>query len=873
MTHAPKRSSSPRSNAGSEYAKPRFVVMEHAMTSTGREMSERREVHLSRSVRDEERIKVLARITREIDRDKVVFRVIAVPGRAPEVKERHSLADRSREKFQSDWDKYWIPSLPQDATPTMKLVASIDPVGGTMRTKEMREVGGHLSEIAAEEEERERTPTKGGKVSSSHKKSKTDRESSAHDQGSDRAEVLPRDDGEDEGRRSSLKKRERSSKERRAESSPPLSSGEESERRKFSKESEGHSQTKKISSDGKDDSPPRKPSKSLRDEEDLHLGKSGTEKSEEEESSLGEKKSFGGSGSDKSKEHLPVGVKKSLGKSMHASSKELSKSESRESKVSAKESLHSEKKGGSSAGTKSDSRDFSVIQVKHLKRVWGSDEYDDSDDSEGDKSTTFDIHRKRKPRQMKSKSEIRRMIEEKPKHDRKHFDVDKGTTVKKGSVDRPDSKSESLDKENRLRLKSAHSPPEKKNPDRVERNTAMSADAEIDTDKRITQTDYNFLGGADAFSISRYISKTARANRGRPFLKSDIRRTTKRTKLPDYLDMDRTLSQNRIKEIDETYVLGDEKANKANTERQKSERYWDKEKQEKSERDDIEAQKDDFDEPPGDDFDSIPLGSEEKDVKQEEVEDLVIETEGAAGEAAKTKPADDSGSQSVSDTGKAVTAKIKSQGDTETAQVKAERTRDGTTRITIILPKKESKKDSDNDSSSSVPVHVEVDKNYKSDAGQGDDENDEEGGNKGIKKLEEALKKAKDGKPKPEINAIPFGTLNEAMGEKASPFTGDLEEQVLLALERLKGPSCSFPSLALMENSEWDQQRRARRERKWNPQTYLRRAYVSPTVIRKFADRRKVTFVERSDTSSDSEDSAASALWRLFSSHKWREEY
>ncbi len=115
------------------YTKPLYITMNHSMTSVGREMSEKREVHLSKPTDKASmgQIKVLAKIVRKIDNDAITFRVIMIVGGTFKVSEKPELKNRSRDKFLAEWDKFWAPKLPSPSTsPIMTLVASVDPVRG-----------------------------------------------------------------------------------------------------------------------------------------------------------------------------------------------------------------------------------------------------------------------------------------------------------------------------------------------------------------------------------------------------------------------------------------------------------------------------------------------------------------------------------------------------------------------------------------------------------------------------------------------------------------------------------------------------------------------------------------------------------------------
>ncbi len=110
--------------------KPKFVVLEHSMTSAGRDMFERREAHVIRMPDD--KVKVLATISRSIDDDALLFKMVGFRGEKEEIRLQPQLRSRSQGEFLSEWDEYWVPSLPREdnMTPTMSLVAELEPVVG-----------------------------------------------------------------------------------------------------------------------------------------------------------------------------------------------------------------------------------------------------------------------------------------------------------------------------------------------------------------------------------------------------------------------------------------------------------------------------------------------------------------------------------------------------------------------------------------------------------------------------------------------------------------------------------------------------------------------------------------------------------------------
>ncbi len=110
--------------------KPKFVVLEHSMTSSGRDMFERREAHVIRT--KDARIKVLATISRSIDDDAMTYKMAGYLNGGEKVRMEPKLQNLSRKEFLTEWDKYWVPSLPHEEkmTPSMNLVAELDPVAG-----------------------------------------------------------------------------------------------------------------------------------------------------------------------------------------------------------------------------------------------------------------------------------------------------------------------------------------------------------------------------------------------------------------------------------------------------------------------------------------------------------------------------------------------------------------------------------------------------------------------------------------------------------------------------------------------------------------------------------------------------------------------
>lgn len=109
-------------------SKAKYVVLEYAAISDGRELCERREGHVIRKERYGGGVKLMVIVTRAIDDNVVVYRI---KGFADQVDKDtkvdfSGLTSLSFRKFESEWRRLWVTSPPatcaKDATDNMALI-------------------------------------------------------------------------------------------------------------------------------------------------------------------------------------------------------------------------------------------------------------------------------------------------------------------------------------------------------------------------------------------------------------------------------------------------------------------------------------------------------------------------------------------------------------------------------------------------------------------------------------------------------------------------------------------------------------------------------------------------------------------------------
>ncbi len=111
-------------------SKTKFVVLEYAMVTEGKELRERREGHVVRKYSYGNRVKLMASITRSIDNNIVVYKIKGFADQTDKqtTVDTSRLKDMSLRKFEADWVRLWVPSLPKtkQTTPNMDLIRDLD---------------------------------------------------------------------------------------------------------------------------------------------------------------------------------------------------------------------------------------------------------------------------------------------------------------------------------------------------------------------------------------------------------------------------------------------------------------------------------------------------------------------------------------------------------------------------------------------------------------------------------------------------------------------------------------------------------------------------------------------------------------------------